>query len=67
MRVWGKAWLEFRIEPTGGDRALLTQTARFYPKGVFGLLYWYGIYPIHAFVFRGMARAIKQRAEGPAK
>jgi hypothetical protein len=63
MRVWGRAWLEFRTEalPNGGSR--LTQTARYYPRGVFGLLYWYGIYPLHVFVFRGMARAIARRAE----
>jgi uncharacterized protein YbjT (DUF2867 family) len=63
MKVWGKAWLEFRIEsPTEGVSTLI-QTARYYPKGVFGLAYWYGIYPLHAFVFRGMALAIKRRAE----
>ena len=34
MKVFGKAWLEFRIE---GD--LLVQTAYHYPKGLLGRLY----------------------------
>ncbi len=63
MRVWGSAWLEFRTEagPEGGST--LTQTAQYYPRGLFGLLYWYGIYPMHVLVFRGMARAIAAKAE----
>jgi len=63
MKVPGRAWLEFRVEPSDPDHSILTQTALFYPRGVWGLLYWYGIYPIHVLVFRGMARAIVQRAE----
>jgi hypothetical protein len=65
MRVWGRAWLEFRTaaREEGGSR--LTQTARYYPRGLFGLLYWYGVYPLHVLVFRGMARAIAARAETP--
>ena len=32
-----------------------------------GLAYWYGLYPVHALIFRGMLRAIAARAEkGPA-
>ena len=62
MKVWGQAWLEFVVErgETGSSR--LIQTARYYPKGVLGLVYWYSIYPIHAIVFRGMARSIARRA-----
>lgn len=63
MRLPGKAWLEFRIDPTGPDTSVLTQTARFYPRGLLGLAYWYGIFPVHAMVFRRMAKAICQRAE----
>ena len=63
MKVWGQAWLEFEVVPEGKRDARLIQTARYYPRGLSGLLYWYGIYPIHALVFRGMARAIARRAE----
>jgi uncharacterized protein YbjT (DUF2867 family) len=63
MKVWGNAWLEFLIEPQGPYTSKLTQTARYYPRGLTGFIYWYLIYPIHIFVFRGMARAIVKEAE----
>lgn len=61
MKVPGRAWLQFEVEPVdGGTR--IRQTAIFDPAGVLGLAYWYLLYPIHQFVFRGMllglARAI---------
>jgi hypothetical protein len=28
-----------------------------------GLVYWYGIYPIHALIFRGMIRKLSELAE----
>ncbi|PLX26509.1 MAG: DUF2867 domain-containing protein [Ignavibacteria bacterium] len=62
MRVWGRAWLEFRTESDGSGSRLI-QTARYYPRGLFGLIYWYSIYPLHAIVFRGMARGIVRFAE----
>jgi len=62
MKVWGRAWLEFRVESNDHGSRLI-QTARYYPRGLAGLLYWYSIYPIHVLVFRGMARAIVRRAE----
>jgi hypothetical protein len=39
------------------------QTAIFDPVGLFGLAYWYALYPLHAIVFRGMLRGIARRAE----
>ncbi len=62
MKVPGKAWLQFEIEPDE-DGSTIRQTATFYPFGLSGLLYWYGIYPLHALVFRSMIRAIAKRAE----
>jgi uncharacterized protein YbjT (DUF2867 family) len=63
MKVWGQAWLEFSVKPASDHHSLLTQTARYYPRGLFGLVYWYGVYPIHVAVFRGMAQAIARQAE----
>lgn len=61
MRLPGRAWLEFEVEPD--DRgSLIRQTAVFDPAGLLGLLYWYGIYPLHNRVFSGMIRAIAARA-----
>ena len=61
MKVPGRAWLEFAVEPTDGGSAI-QQTAIFDPSGPLGLLYWYGIYPVHAAVFRGMLAAIARAA-----
>ncbi len=61
MRVPGRAWLQYEvIDAPGGTRLL--QTAFFEPKGLPGLAYWYGLYPIHGLIFRGMVRALAERA-----
>jgi uncharacterized protein YbjT (DUF2867 family) len=62
MKVPGRAWLEFEVKP-GTDGAIVTQTAIFDPSGLLGLLYWYGIYPLHAAVFRGMLAGIARAAQ----
>ena len=49
MKLPGEAWLEFKIV---GDE--LFQTATFRPKGIWGRLYWFAVYPLHGIVFRGM-------------
>jgi hypothetical protein len=48
-----------------GERAVLTQIARFRPRGLLGLVYWYAVLPFHGFVFRSMLHAIRRRAEAP--
>jgi len=63
MRVRGWAWLEFRVTQRNVESSLLTQTAYYYPRGLWGIMYWYSIYPIHAIVFRGMSRAIARAAD----
>ena len=61
MKLPGRAWLEFEVEPS--DRGSTTrQTAVFDPAGLLGLLYWYGVYPLHALVFRGMLAGIARAA-----
>lgn len=62
MLVPGKAWLEFQSIPQEDGSTLLTQTAYFAPRGFWGLLYWYALYPIHGFIFSGMIRKIGERA-----
>lgn len=63
MKLPGRAWLEFETEPAPGGGTLIRQTAIFDAHGLLGLLYWYGIYPLHARVFRGMLHAIAERAQ----
>ena len=61
MKVPGRAWLQFEVEPApGGSR--ITQTAVFDPLGLGGLVYWYGLYPIHWLIFRRMLRGLAARA-----
>lgn len=38
-------------------------TARFRPRGLLGLLYWYIVVPLHELVFGGMLRGIRKTAE----
>lgn len=66
MRMPGRAWLEFRVEPLGDARSRLVQTALFEPKGVPGLAYWWSLYPVHRWLFRDLARAIRREAEARA-
>ena len=63
MKLPGKAWLEFELMPTD-DQTIIHQTAIFYPSGLWGLVYWYGIYPLHVLVFKGMLREIARKAVG---
>jgi uncharacterized protein YbjT (DUF2867 family) len=57
MKVPGRAWLQFEVEPDG-EGSILRQTALFDPLGLFGLAYWYALYPVHKLVFAGMLRGI---------
>ncbi len=60
MRLPGLATLSFEVEPllapSSGSR--LTMTARFRPRGLAGILYWYSVLPLHGIVFSGMLRGI---------
>jgi uncharacterized protein YbjT (DUF2867 family) len=61
MKLPGRAWLQFEVsEEAGGVR--IRQTAVFHPAGLLGRAYWHALYPIHAFVFRGMLRGLARAA-----
>ena len=62
MRGPGSGVLEFEIDEEG-DRRVLRATAYWHPAGPAGLIYWYSLLPVHAFLFRGMTSAIAKRAE----
>ena len=63
MRLPGKATLEWEIgELPNSDGFLVTQTARFRPKGLLGRLYWYSVAPFHTYVFPGMLEGIARDA-----
>jgi uncharacterized protein YbjT (DUF2867 family) len=54
MKVPGEAWLEFQID----EDNVLHQTATFRPRGIWGRLYWYSMYPFHYFIFERMCSKI---------
>lgn len=62
MKVPGKAWLQFQASSRGDGQTILTQTAFFAPKGLSGWLYWYGLYPLHSYIFSKLIDEIALRA-----
>lgn len=64
MKLPGIAQLGFDLDPIDDDEVTrLTMTARFRPKGLLGILYWYAVVPLHHIVFGGMLNGIKRAAE----
>jgi uncharacterized protein YbjT (DUF2867 family) len=67
MKVPGRAWLQYEVEPVDVGSQLI-QTAFFEPKGLPGLAYWYLLYPVHGLIFRGTLRTLADRATaGPER
>ncbi len=63
MRLPGRAWLQWEcVAGDSPETSVLTQTALFEPKGVWGPLYWYLLYPIHLFIFSDLAQGIVDEA-----
>jgi len=62
MRVPGRAWLQFEVAPAAGGGSTIAQTASFEPLGLWGLAYWYAVWPLHGFVFEGMLDGIASAA-----
>ncbi len=65
MKLPGEAMLEFSIDSVGPDQSRLTLLSRFLPRGLFGLVYWYGLYPFHQMIFSGMLRSVAKAVKGP--
>jgi uncharacterized protein YbjT (DUF2867 family)/uncharacterized protein YndB with AHSA1/START domain len=63
MRAPGAGVMEFELAPIADGGTRLTATAYWHPAGVWGLLYWYSLEPVHRFVFKGLTREICRRAE----
>lgn len=63
MKAPGAGVLEFEIEPVGDGLTRITATAYWHPAGLWGLLYWYALIPVHLIIFDGMTRKIVKRAK----
>jgi len=63
MKLPGRAWLQYEILSIGDGRSSqLVQTAFFEPHGLPGLVYWYGLMPVHPTMFKGMITELAARA-----
>ena len=66
MRLPGVATLTVTVQPVASG-CTLALTARFKPRGLLGILYWYSVLPLHGIVFAGMLRGLKRAAERAAR
>jgi uncharacterized protein YbjT (DUF2867 family) len=63
MKLPGRAWLEFRIEPQGKQNRLSLQA--YYDTNSFpGYVYWYVFLPFHGYIFDRLLIQIVQRTGG---
>ena len=65
MKVPGEALLEFKINLIEDHYTDLQMLSRFLPKGLWGMLYWYSLYPLHEKIFFGMLNGIARTIEKP--
>jgi len=63
MKLPGSAVLELSVEPQDAGSVARLQ-AHFHPAGALGLLYWFGLWPIHMVMFRRLAQVL---ATGPTR
>jgi uncharacterized protein YbjT (DUF2867 family) len=66
MRIPGRLWLQFEIDPHDDGGVQVRQTTVFDPAGCVGLAYWYLLCPIHHLVFVSMLRGIGRLIERQA-
>jgi uncharacterized protein YbjT (DUF2867 family) len=64
MKLPGEAVLELLLTECVDGTTEVRQCARFRPRGLLGLLYWYSVLPLHNLVFVGMLRGIARAAGG---
>jgi uncharacterized protein YbjT (DUF2867 family) len=61
MKLPGEALLQFDLDEEGSGRTRVTLRARFLPRGLMGILYWYPLMPVHGPLFRGMLTALARK------
>jgi len=70
MKAPGDALLEFKIQAVGEHRVSIDMVARFLPRGLAGIAYWFALLPAHRWLFEGMLKTVAKRTgkcviEGP--
>ena len=61
MKLPGRAWLEFEINP-GTDKNTLAVSAHYDTDTLPGKLYWYAFLPFHHFIFKDLIKEIDRRS-----
>jgi uncharacterized protein YbjT (DUF2867 family) len=65
MKLPGEATLDFSLAEAAEGGTELRQVARFLPRGLGGILYWYALEPFHHWVYQGMLKAIARQVGKP--
>jgi hypothetical protein len=54
----GLAWLEFTVAAKAEGGCTVSQRAIYAPKGLFGHIYWWAVWPMHGLVFPSMVNMV---------
>ena len=65
MKLPGDALLEFTLTPVGPNLVEIHEVSRFLPRGLVGILYWYSVYPLHNYIFRGLLTGLARKIGRP--
>lgn len=65
MKIPGRLWLQFEVDPDHNGGSHLRETTVFDPAGYVGLIYWYLLCPVHQVVFGRMLHGIARAAQVP--
>ena len=65
MIIPGEAILQFDLYPLEGGGTEVQELARYLPRGLLGLIYWYALYPFNQWVLSGMLRGIAKTLGRP--
>jgi uncharacterized protein YbjT (DUF2867 family) len=63
MKLPGEAVLELVLTECADGTTEVRQYARYKPRGLLGLLYWYAVLPLHNLVFVGMLTGIAKASD----
>ncbi len=58
MKMPGEGLMEIRITTLDNNQTEVQMFSRFLPKGLWGILYWYVLYPFHLWIYRGILKSI---------
>lgn len=67
MKLPGRSWLQFEVEPVDDAVSQITQRVFFEPKGLLGTVYWNAVALPHRLIYAGMMRALRDQVEKRAR